>query len=60
MRQMKLNEEKRFESLKILFFGESERLIASATGDRAKNLKKLEMVRRNISLVLKLIPTAVS
>ena len=38
---MKLNEEKRFESLKILFFGESERLLASATGDRAKNLKKL-------------------
>ncbi len=38
---MKLDEEKRFESLKILFFGESERLLASATGDRAKNLKKL-------------------
>ena len=33
--------QKRFESLKILFFGESERLLVSATGDRAKNLKKL-------------------
>ncbi|MCW6158312.1 MAG: hypothetical protein LVQ63_02355 [Thermoplasmatales archaeon] len=38
---MKLNEEKRFETLKILFFGESERLLASATGNRDKNLKRL-------------------
>ncbi|MCL4447120.1 MAG: hypothetical protein M1161_02995 [Candidatus Thermoplasmatota archaeon] len=38
---MKLDEEKRFESLKILFFGESESILAKATGDRAQNLKKL-------------------
>lgn len=38
---MRLNEEKRFESLKVLFFGDSEALVANATGDRAQNLKKL-------------------
>jgi hypothetical protein len=38
---MRLNEEKRFESLKVLFFGESETLLTKATGERAQNLKKL-------------------
>lgn len=38
---MRLNEEKRFESLKILFFGESEILLTKATGTRAENLKNL-------------------
>lgn len=38
---MKLNEEKRFESLKVLFFGDSEILLAKATGQRAEYLKKL-------------------
>lgn len=38
---MKLNEEKRFESIKVLFFGESEKLLTNATGDRSQNLKVL-------------------
>ncbi len=38
---MRLTEEKRFESLKVLFLGESEVLLSKATGDRAENLKKL-------------------
>lgn len=38
---MRFNEEKRFDSIKVLFFGESEAFAAKATGTRADNLKKL-------------------
>lgn len=38
---MRLHEEKSFESIKVLFFGDSEALLTNATGRRGENLKKL-------------------
>lgn len=38
---MRMYENKTFESIKVLFLGESETLVARATGERAQNLKKL-------------------
>ncbi|MCL5681019.1 MAG: DsrE family protein [Candidatus Thermoplasmatota archaeon] len=34
-------ENKRFEDLKLLFFGPSENMLAKAKGERAENIKKL-------------------